>query len=118
MVLTHSEKVLRPSRPPPLWFVTNGEITVGPVRTDLLQRGVFHGRIPEDCFVRELTWRTWRRLDQIREVRAVQREPGGGALRANQPGQEPGEAAIGRERALDEDGAEARLVARDADIHR
>jgi hypothetical protein len=82
VVLTHSEKALRPSRPPPLWFVTNGEITVGPVRTDLLQRGVFHGRIPEDCFVRELTWRTWRRLDQIREVRAVQREPGGGALRA------------------------------------
>ncbi|MBK7580308.1 MAG: GAF domain-containing protein [Myxococcales bacterium] len=70
---THSP---RPVRPPPLWFVTNGELTVGPVRTDLLQRGVFHGRIPEDCLVRELTWRTWRRLDQIREIRAVQRVPG------------------------------------------
>lgn len=69
-----------PSRPPPLWFVTNGELTVGPVRTDLLVRGVFHGRIPEDCLVRELTWRTWRRLDQIREVRAVQRQLGSDRL--------------------------------------
>jgi len=63
-----------PRRPPPLWFVTNGETTVGPVRTDLLQRGIRHGRIPEDCRVRELTWRTWRRLDQVREVCAVLRE--------------------------------------------
>jgi len=59
-------------RPPPLWFVTNGEATVGPVKTDLLQRGVIHRRIPEDCLVRELTWRTWRPLHEIREVRAVQ----------------------------------------------
>jgi hypothetical protein len=62
---------LEPHRPPPLWFVSNGETTVGPVRTDLLMRGVWFGRIPEDCWVRELTWRTWRSLDQIREVRAV-----------------------------------------------
>jgi hypothetical protein len=82
VVVTQSEKAARPSRPPPLWFVTNGELTVGPVRTDLLQRGVFHGRIPEDCLVRELTWRTWRRLDQIREVRAVRRQPGTDALLA------------------------------------
>lgn len=60
-------------RPPPLWFVTNGEVTVGPVRTSLLQRGVWFRRIPEDCLVRELTWRTWRPLGQIREVRAVRR---------------------------------------------
>lgn len=80
MVVTHSRETSRQSRPPPLWFVTNGELTVGPVRTDLLQRGVFHGRIPDDCMVRELTWRTWRRLDQIREVRAVQRQLGTEAL--------------------------------------
>lgn len=73
MVVSPTNETSRPQRPPPLWFVTNGEVTVGPVRTDLLQRGVFHGRIPEDCLVRELTWRTWRRLDEIREVRAVQR---------------------------------------------
>jgi len=80
LVPSHAKSAQRPNRPPPLWFVTNGELTVGPVRTELLQRGVFHGRIPEDCLVRELTWRTWRRLDQIREVRAVQRQLGTDAL--------------------------------------
>jgi hypothetical protein len=58
-------------KPPPLWFVTNGETTVGPVRTDLLLRGVVHNRIPDDCMVRELRWRSWRRLEQIREVRSL-----------------------------------------------
>jgi hypothetical protein len=62
-----------PRRPPPLWFVTNGESTVGPVRTELLQRGVWFRRIPDDCLIRELTWRTWRPLEEIREVRAVHR---------------------------------------------
>lgn len=58
-------------KPPPLWFVTNGETTVGPVRTDLLLRGLVHQRIPDDCLVRELRWRTWRTLDQVREIRAL-----------------------------------------------
>lgn len=60
--------------PPPLWFVTNGDHTVGPVRTDLLLRGVAFGRIPDDCLVRELRWKSWRRLEQIREVRALWKE--------------------------------------------
>lgn len=80
MVASLSKSPTLVRRPPPLWFVTNGEVTVGPVKTDLLQRGVFHGRIPDDCLVRELTWRTWRRLDQIREVRAVQRQLGSDGL--------------------------------------
>ena len=29
--------------PPPLWYVTNGELTVGPVVTGLLMRGVEFG---------------------------------------------------------------------------
>jgi hypothetical protein len=57
--------------PPPLWLVSNGEHTVGPVNTDLLKRGVWFERIPEDCMVRALTWREWRPLEQIREVRSV-----------------------------------------------
>jgi hypothetical protein len=57
--------------PPPLWFVTNGEHTVGPVRTDLLLRGVAFGRIPEDCLVRELRWTSWRKLEEIREIRTL-----------------------------------------------
>ncbi|MEI9953814.1 MAG: hypothetical protein WDO74_33770 [Pseudomonadota bacterium] len=37
--------------PPPLWYVTNGELTVGPVVTGLLIRGVEAGRVPEFCQV-------------------------------------------------------------------
>ena len=58
-------------RPPPLWYVTNGELTVGPVRTDLLLRGVWYGRVPDDCWVRESRWSEWRTLEQVREIRAL-----------------------------------------------
>jgi hypothetical protein len=52
--------------PPPLWYVTNGELTVGPVVTGLLLRGVEHGRVPEYCHVR--TYRgDWRTLNSVRE---------------------------------------------------
>jgi len=68
---------IRPSRSrsdtSPLWLVTNGEVTVGPVRTELLLRGVTHGRVPADCLVREVRWNVWRTLDQIREVSALRR---------------------------------------------
>lgn len=64
---------LEKRQPPPLWFVSNGETTVGPVRTDLLLRGVFHGRVPHDCWVRELRWEGWRELYRIREIAALRR---------------------------------------------
>ena len=68
----HASIFGQPSKnPPPLWFVTNGDLTVGPVRTDLLLRGVAHQRIPDDCLVRELRWKTWRPLEQIREISAL-----------------------------------------------
>ena len=68
--------VLPPYRqkPPPLWFVTNGTTTVGPVRTSLLLRGVAHGRVPAECRIRELTWKKWRALHDVREVRALKRK--------------------------------------------
>lgn len=72
-------------QPPPLWFVTNGEITVGPVRTGLLLRGVVHGRIPEDCLIRELRWKSWRGLAQIREIRALRQRQAWGILAADTP---------------------------------
>ena len=60
--------------PSPLqWLVSNGDLTVGPVRTDLLLRGVMHGRVPSACMVREVGWHTWRQLGQIREVCALKR---------------------------------------------
>jgi hypothetical protein len=71
----HSSPFRPTKQPPPLWFVTNGEVTVGPVRTDLLVRGVTQQRIPNDCLVRELRWRSWRRLEQIRELAPIFTEP-------------------------------------------
>jgi hypothetical protein len=60
-------------KPPPLWFVTNGDVTVGPVTTNLLVRGVLHERVPKDCLVRERTWTSFRKLERIREIAALRR---------------------------------------------
>jgi hypothetical protein len=56
--------------PPPLWLVTNGEITVGPVVTGLLKKGVEYGRVPEYCHVRALRG-DWRKLEAVREIAAL-----------------------------------------------
>lgn len=63
--------VFRPT-PPPLWYVTNGETTVGPVITSLLTRGVESRRIPEECRVRPAGG-LWRSLKGVREVSALYR---------------------------------------------
>jgi len=56
--------------PPPLWYVTNGDLTVGPVVTGLLTKGVEFGRIPDFCHVR--TYRGgWRTLESVREISAL-----------------------------------------------
>lgn len=56
--------------PPPLWYVTNGDLTVGPVVTGLLLRGVEYGRVPDFCHVR--TYRgDWRTLNSVREISAL-----------------------------------------------
>lgn len=69
--------------PPPLWYVTNGELTVGPVVTGLLLRGVEHGRVPEYCHVR--TWHgDWRKLHSVREVSALTSKVNGQAPSADQ----------------------------------
>ena len=64
--------VFRP-QPPPLWYVTNGEITVGPVVTPLLLRGVEARRVPDYCYVRTPIG-SWRTLDGVRELAALRRE--------------------------------------------
>jgi len=61
------------SKNPPAWLVTNGRVTVGPVHTELLLRGVMHGRVPSDSMVRQVGWQHFRPLAQIREVCALQR---------------------------------------------
>lgn len=63
------DSVFRP-QPPPLWYVTDGDRTVGPVGTSLLIRGVEHGRVPTYCHVRAFNG-VWRGLDGVREIAAL-----------------------------------------------
>src|SRR4029077_19598143 len=60
----------------PLWVVSNGSVEIGPVRTELLVRGVRHGRVPHDCHVREARSDEWRSVDQVREVAGLLGQPG------------------------------------------
>jgi hypothetical protein len=57
--------------PAALWIVSNGEVTIGPVRTELLLRGIRHGRVPADCQVRAAGSDEWRPLEAMREVAAL-----------------------------------------------
>lgn len=74
MNLTYSHSLFKP-QPPPLWYVSNGERTVGPVATNLLMRGIEHGRVPDYCQVRAARG-TWRELMAVREVAALHTLPG------------------------------------------
>lgn len=56
----------------PTWLVSNGELTVGPVDTDLLIRGVISGKIPDTCQV-SVSGGPWRSIRDVREVRAATR---------------------------------------------
>lgn len=49
------------------WFVTDGLNAVGPVRRDLLIRGIEAGRVPLDSFVRHESWKVWRALADFAE---------------------------------------------------
>jgi hypothetical protein len=69
--------------PPPLWFVTNGELTVGPVVTGLLMRGVEFGRVPDYCHVRPYHG-DWRTLNAVREISALNSKLGTQAPSADQ----------------------------------
>jgi hypothetical protein len=60
----------------PLWVVSNGEVTIGPVRTELLMRGIRHGRVPLDCRVRATGSEEWRELSQLREFAALSGQAG------------------------------------------
>lgn len=59
------------TNPAALWIVSNGEVTIGPVRTELLLRGIRHGRVPADCQVRAAGSDEWRPLEALREVAAL-----------------------------------------------
>src|SRR5262245_9102478 len=50
------------------WYVTNGATAVGPVKLDLLARGIEAGKVPLESFVRHEAWKVWRPLAEIAEV--------------------------------------------------
>ncbi|HTQ08392.1 MAG TPA: hypothetical protein VMI54_31270 [Polyangiaceae bacterium] len=64
------------TNPVALWVVSNGDVTIGPVRTELLLRGIRHGRVPLDCQVRAAGSDEWRPLASLREVMALQGHAG------------------------------------------
>ena len=69
--------------PPPLWYVTNGDLTVGPVVTGLLIRGVEAGRVPEYCQVSPYHG-DWRSLLAVREISALSSKVNGTAPSSEQ----------------------------------
>lgn len=70
MLQTYSSPSRFKPQRPPLWYVGNGELTVGRVNTDRLTRGVEHGRVPSYCHVRAFTG-DWRKLEEVREIAAL-----------------------------------------------
>jgi hypothetical protein len=55
-------------RPRDQWYVTNGKVAVGPITYELLLRGIRHGKIPADSFIRHESWNVWRRLDELEQL--------------------------------------------------
>ena len=55
--------------PPPLWHVSNGRLTVGPVPTTLVRAGFETGRISADCSLRNRAREEWRSVTTLRELR-------------------------------------------------
>jgi hypothetical protein len=54
---------------------SDGELTVGPVPTTLLRRGVEYGRVPDDCWVRA-SGSDWRNVHAVREIAALSSKVG------------------------------------------
>ena len=52
---------------PDEWYVTDGATAVGPVRLELLDRGITAGKVPREAFVRHASWGTWRGLADLAE---------------------------------------------------
>lgn len=58
--------MLDPARTTPdRWYVTNGVNAVGPVDTHLLARGIAAGKVPMDAFIRHVSWKVWKPLEEL-----------------------------------------------------
>ncbi len=61
--------------PPPLWLVSDGTSTVGPVNMGRLVTGVVRGYVDTDHWVRDVNAKRWRGVGEVREVRALRQQP-------------------------------------------
>jgi hypothetical protein len=59
------------------WYVSTGEGAVGPVRLELLARGIEAGMVPLDSYVRNEAWTVWRPLSDIMLVSGTLHEAAG-----------------------------------------
>ncbi len=58
--------MLDPARATPdKWYVTNGVNAVGPVDTHLLTKGIAAGKVPMDAFIRHVSWKVWKPLEEL-----------------------------------------------------
>lgn len=89
------------------WYVTNGQAIVGPVNTNLLLRGIAHGKVERECYVAQHSWSNWREQNYVREIRSLRRWQFSQKM---QPGIEPIRAAM---RAPRFDGSALEAVDRD-----
>jgi hypothetical protein len=64
--------------PTPHWLVSDGDLIIGPIATELLVRGVQNGRIPPECSVCSTAGGDFRPIDQVREIRAARSAAGAG----------------------------------------
>jgi hypothetical protein len=77
-VKMHAEVVDVARRDADRWYVSNGAAAVGPVRLDLLARGVEAGKVPIESFVRHEGWKVWRPLTELAEIVADEVSHDGG----------------------------------------
>jgi hypothetical protein len=54
--------------PPPLWMVTNGDVTVGPVPTRVVCSGYSEGLVSPRFFVKDTQGMSWRPVTSLREI--------------------------------------------------
>lgn len=71
MFLSTWSPVPQKLRPPPLWLISDGANTVGPINTGGLVSGVGRGIVEEDHWVRDVKGARWRTVAEVREVRAL-----------------------------------------------
>jgi hypothetical protein len=53
---------------PDRWYVKSGEDSVGPIKLDLLARGVAAGMVPSDALVRHEGWQVWCPVSDLADV--------------------------------------------------